>query len=55
MPTSFPSSSITHVATLNSTGTPALYLHPVDALHGDLGVVRKEDVVICISKKWEYD
>lgn len=38
------------VATLNSTGTPALYLHPVDALHGDLGVVRKEDVVICISK-----
>lgn len=38
------------VATLNSTGTPALYLHPVDAIHGDLGVVRKEDVVICISK-----
>ncbi|CUS98868.1 arabinose-5-phosphate isomerase [Candidatus Kryptobacter tengchongensis] len=38
------------VATMNSTGTPALYLHPVDAIHGDLGVVRKEDVVICISK-----
>ena len=38
------------VATLNSTGTPSLYLHPVDAIHGDLGVVRKEDIVICISK-----
>jgi arabinose-5-phosphate isomerase len=38
------------VATMNSTGTPALYLHPADAVHGDLGVVRKEDVVICISK-----
>lgn len=38
------------VATMNSTGTPALYLHPADAIHGDLGVVRKEDVVICISK-----
>jgi arabinose-5-phosphate isomerase len=38
------------VATLNSTGTPAIYLHPTDALHGDLGMVRKEDVVILISK-----
>ena len=38
------------VATLNSTGTPSLFLHPSDALHGDLGMVRKEDVVICISK-----
>jgi arabinose-5-phosphate isomerase len=38
------------VATLNSTGTPAMYLHPTDALHGDFGMVRKEDVVICISK-----
>ncbi len=38
------------VATLNSTGTPALFLHPSDAVHGDLGMVRKEDVVICISK-----
>lgn len=38
------------VATFNSTGTPALFLHPSDALHGDLGMVRKEDVVICISK-----
>lgn len=38
------------VATLNSTGTPAIYLHPTDALHGDLGMVRSEDVVIVISK-----
>ncbi len=38
------------VATLNSTGTPAMFLHPSDALHGDFGMVRKEDVVICISK-----
>jgi arabinose-5-phosphate isomerase len=38
------------VATLNSTGTPSLFLHPSDAVHGDLGMVRKEDVVICLSK-----
>jgi arabinose-5-phosphate isomerase len=38
------------VATLNSTGTPALFLHPTDAVHGDLGMVRREDVVICLSK-----
>jgi arabinose-5-phosphate isomerase len=38
------------VATLNSTGTPSLFLHPSDALHGDLGMVRKEDVVILVSK-----
>ena len=38
------------VATLNSTGTAAIFLHPTDALHGDLGIVRKEDVVILISK-----
>lgn len=38
------------VATMNSTGTPAIYLHPTDALHGDLGMVRQEDVVILISK-----
>lgn len=37
-------------ATLNSTGTPALYLHPIDALHGDLGVVQPGDVVIIFSK-----
>ncbi len=38
------------VATLNSTGTAAIFLHPTDALHGDLGMVRMEDVVILISK-----
>lgn len=38
------------VATLNSTGTPSLFLHPSDAIHGDLGMVRKEDIVILISK-----
>ena len=38
------------VATLNSTGTAAIYLHPTDALHGDLGMVRGEDVVNIISK-----
>lgn len=38
------------VSTLNSTGTPALFLHAADAIHGDLGMVQKEDVVICISK-----
>jgi len=43
------------VATLNSTGTAAIYLHPTDALHGDLGMVRKEDVVIMISKSGETE
>lgn len=38
------------VSTLNSTGTPALFLHAADAIHGDLGMVRPDDVVICISK-----
>lgn len=38
------------VATMNSTGTPSIFLHPSDAVHGDLGMVRGEDVVICISK-----
>ncbi|NOX18694.1 MAG: KpsF/GutQ family sugar-phosphate isomerase [Chlorobi bacterium] len=38
------------VATLNSTGTAAISLHPTDALHGDLGMTRKEDVFILISK-----
>ncbi|MFM7022872.1 MAG: SIS domain-containing protein [Flavobacteriales bacterium] len=37
------------VATLNSTGTPAIFMHAADAIHGDLGVVQKDDVVICIS------
>ena len=38
------------VGTLNSTGTPAMFLHPNDAMHGDLGMIRREDVVVCISK-----
>jgi arabinose-5-phosphate isomerase len=38
------------VATLNSTGTSSIYLHPTDALHGDLGLVRKDDIIIIISK-----
>jgi arabinose-5-phosphate isomerase len=43
------------VATLNSTGTAAIFLHPTDALHGDLGMVRKDDVVILISKSGETE
>ena len=38
------------VATLNSTGTPSLFLHASEAIHGDLGMVQPDDVVICISK-----
>jgi len=38
------------VATLNSTGTPALFMHAADAIHGDLGMIQADDVVICISK-----
>jgi arabinose-5-phosphate isomerase len=38
------------VATLNSTGTPSLFMHAADAIHGDLGMVQKDDIVICISK-----
>ena len=38
------------VATLNSTGTPALYMHAADAIHGDLGMIQPEDIVMCISK-----
>lgn len=38
------------VATLNSTGTPSLFLHASEAIHGDLGMVQPNDVVICISK-----
>ncbi|TAN01105.1 MAG: KpsF/GutQ family sugar-phosphate isomerase [Chitinophagaceae bacterium] len=41
------------VATFNSTGTPALFMHAGDAIHGDLGMIRQEDVVICISKSGE--
>ena len=38
------------VATLNSTGTPALFMHAAEAIHGDLGMIQKDDIVICISK-----
>lgn len=38
------------VATLNSTGTPALFMHAADAIHGDLGMIRSDDFVLCISK-----
>jgi len=42
-------------ATLSSTGTPALYLHPVDALHGDLGMVVRGDVVLALSSSGETE
>ena len=38
------------VATFNSTGTPALFLHAAEAIHGDLGMVQPDDIVLCISK-----
>ncbi|HET7178245.1 MAG TPA: SIS domain-containing protein, partial [Chryseosolibacter sp.] len=38
------------VATLNSTGTPSIFMHAGDAIHGDLGMIQREDIVICISK-----
>ena len=38
------------VATMNSTGTPALFMHAADAIHGDLGMIQQEDIVIVISK-----
>ncbi|QEC41427.1 KpsF/GutQ family sugar-phosphate isomerase [Pseudobacter ginsenosidimutans] len=41
------------VATLNSTGTPAIFLHAADAIHGDLGMVQQQDVVMVISKSGE--
>lgn len=41
------------VATLNSTGSPAIFLHAADAIHGDLGMVQQQDVVIIISKSGE--
>ncbi|GAA4739001.1 KpsF/GutQ family sugar-phosphate isomerase [Flavisolibacter ginsenosidimutans] len=41
------------VATLNSTGSPAIFLHAADAIHGDLGMVQQEDIVIVISKSGE--
>ncbi len=41
------------VATLNSTGTPSIFLHAADAIHGDLGAVLEEDILICLSKSGE--
>lgn len=38
------------VATFNSTGTPAIFMHAADAIHGDLGTIQQKDIVICISK-----
>ena len=41
------------VATLNSTGTPATFMHAADAIHGDLGTIQKEDIIICLSNSGE--
>ena len=41
------------VSTLNSTGTPSLFMHAADAIHGDLGMIQKEDVVMIVSKSGE--
>lgn len=41
------------VATLNSTGTPALFMHAADAIHGDLGMIQEADIVLIISKSGE--
>jgi len=38
------------VATLNSTGTPSIFMHAADAIHGDLGIIQEQDIVMCISK-----
>lgn len=41
------------VSTLNSTGTPAIFMHAADAIHGDLGIIQSDDMVICLSKSGE--
>ena len=38
------------VATFNSTGTPSIFMHAADAIHGDLGLIQEHDIIICISK-----
>ncbi len=38
------------VATFNSTGTPSIFMHAADAIHGDLGIIQKDDLVLCLSK-----
>jgi len=40
-------------ATLNSTGTPAIFMHAADAIHGDLGMIQNDDIVLCLSKSGE--
>ena len=40
-------------STLNSTGTPSIFMHAADAIHGDLGMIQSEDLVLCISKSGE--
>ena len=42
-------------ATMASTGTPALFLHPAEAIHGDLGMVTADDLVICVSHSGETE
>lgn len=41
------------VATFNSTGTPAIFMHAADAIHGDLGIIQKDDIILCLSKSGE--
>jgi arabinose-5-phosphate isomerase len=41
------------VATLNSTGTPSIFMHAADAIHGDLGMIQKDDIILIISKSGE--
>jgi len=41
------------VATFNSTGTPALFMHAADAIHGDLGMIQSDDMILCLSKSGE--
>src|ERR1700733_15731926 len=41
------------VATLNSTGTPAIFLHAADAIHGDMGMIQEQDVVMLLSQSGE--
>ncbi|NQY10089.1 MAG: KpsF/GutQ family sugar-phosphate isomerase [Flavobacteriales bacterium] len=43
------------VSTLNSTGSPAIFMHAAEAIHGDLGIIQKDDIVICISKSGNTD
>ena len=42
-------------ATLSSTGTPAFFLHPAEAIHGDIGAIREDDVVLAVSHSGETD